>query len=76
MTTSSFINKLSRRFCKSRYIHEVTGAPPLPGLTLMAPPKFPLQFGVKKNLRGFGPLANYADRATAASWPSSTNFSG
>jgi hypothetical protein len=30
----------------------------------------------KKKLRGFGPLANYADRATAASWQSSTNFSG
>jgi hypothetical protein len=30
----------------------------------------------KKNLRGFGPLANYADRATAASWPSSTNCCG
>jgi hypothetical protein len=30
----------------------------------------------KKNLRGFGPLANYADRATAASWRSSTNFCG
>jgi hypothetical protein len=28
------------------------------------------------NLRGFGPLANYADRATAASWRSSTNFCG
>jgi hypothetical protein len=28
----------------------------------------------KKKLRGFGPLANYADRATAASWRSSTNF--
>jgi hypothetical protein len=28
----------------------------------------------KKNLRGFGPLANYADRATAASWRSSANF--
>jgi hypothetical protein len=27
-------------------------------------------------LRGFGPLANYADRATAASWRSSTNFCG
>jgi hypothetical protein len=30
----------------------------------------------KKNLRAFGPLANYADRATAASWRSSTNFCG
>jgi hypothetical protein len=30
----------------------------------------------KKELRGFGPLANYADRATAASWRSSTNFCG
>jgi hypothetical protein len=29
---------------------------------------------IKKNLRGFDPLANYADRATAASWRSSTNF--
>jgi hypothetical protein len=27
-------------------------------------------------LRGFGPLANCADRATAASWRSSTNFCG
>jgi hypothetical protein len=27
-------------------------------------------------LRGFGPLANYADRATAASWRSSANFCG
>jgi hypothetical protein len=25
-------------------------------------------------LRGFGPLANYADRATAACWRSSANF--
>jgi hypothetical protein len=30
----------------------------------------------KKKLRGFGPLANYADRATAASWRSSTNLCG
>jgi hypothetical protein len=30
----------------------------------------------KLKLRGFGPLANYADRATAASWRSSTNFCG
>jgi hypothetical protein len=30
----------------------------------------------KKILHGFGPLANYADRATAASWRSSTNFCG
>jgi hypothetical protein len=30
----------------------------------------------KKPLRGFGPLANYADRATAASWRSSTNCCG
>jgi hypothetical protein len=29
-----------------------------------------------KKLRGFGPLANYADRATAASWWSSANFCG
>jgi hypothetical protein len=27
-------------------------------------------------LRGFGPLAKYADRATAASWISSANFCG
>jgi hypothetical protein len=27
-------------------------------------------------LRGFGPLANYAERATAASWRSSANFCG
>jgi hypothetical protein len=31
---------------------------------------------IKKKLRGFGPLTNYADRATAASWRSSTNFCG
>jgi hypothetical protein len=31
---------------------------------------------VLKKLRGFDPLANYADRATAASWRSSTNFCG
>jgi hypothetical protein len=30
----------------------------------------------KKKLRGFGPLANCADRATAASWRSSANFCG
>jgi hypothetical protein len=30
----------------------------------------------KKNLRGFGPLANYADWTTAASWRSSANFWG
>jgi hypothetical protein len=30
----------------------------------------------KKTLRGFGPLANYADRATATSWRSSTNCCG
>jgi hypothetical protein len=30
----------------------------------------------KKKLRGFGPLANYADRATAACLRSSANFSG
>jgi hypothetical protein len=28
----------------------------------------------KKKLRGFGPLANYGDRATAACWRSSANF--
>jgi hypothetical protein len=28
----------------------------------------------KKILRGFGPLANYADRVTAACWRSSINF--
>jgi hypothetical protein len=27
-----------------------------------------------KKKRGFGPLANYADRATAACWRSSVNF--
>jgi hypothetical protein len=31
---------------------------------------------IKKKLRDFGPLANYADRATAASWQSSGNFCG
>jgi hypothetical protein len=30
----------------------------------------------KTKLCGFGLLANYADRATAASWQSSTNFCG
>jgi hypothetical protein len=30
----------------------------------------------KKNLCGSGPLANYADRATAACWRSSANFCG
>jgi hypothetical protein len=29
-----------------------------------------------KKRRGFGPLANYADRATAASWQSNANFCG
>jgi hypothetical protein len=28
----------------------------------------------KKKLRGFGPRANYADRATATCWGSSANF--
>jgi hypothetical protein len=31
---------------------------------------------LKKNLHGFGLLANYADRATAACWRSSANFCG
>jgi hypothetical protein len=30
----------------------------------------------KKTRRGFGPLANYADRATAACWRTSANFCG
>jgi hypothetical protein len=30
----------------------------------------------KKNLRGFGPLANYAERETAACWRSSANLCG
>jgi hypothetical protein len=30
---------------------------------------------IAKTLRGFGPLANYADRATAACWRSSANSS-
>jgi hypothetical protein len=30
----------------------------------------------KKTLRGFDPLANYADRATAAYWISSAKFCG
>jgi hypothetical protein len=40
--------------------------------------KFQFYYGTgKKNkLCGFGPLANYADRATAASWRSSANFCG
>jgi hypothetical protein len=29
-----------------------------------------------EELRGFGPLANYADRVTAACWRSSANFCG
>jgi hypothetical protein len=29
-----------------------------------------------KNLRDFSPLANYANRATAACWRSSANFCG
>jgi hypothetical protein len=29
-----------------------------------------------KKLCGFGPLANYADRATAACWRSSAKFAG
>jgi hypothetical protein len=29
---------------------------------------------LKRKLRGFGPRANYADRATAASWRSSADF--
>jgi hypothetical protein len=28
----------------------------------------------KNKLRGFGPRANYTDRAIAACWPSSANF--
>jgi hypothetical protein len=35
-----------------------------------------LLWGSAVLLRGFGPLENYADRATAASWRSSTNFCG
>jgi hypothetical protein len=31
---------------------------------------------IKKKLRGFGPLANYADQATAACWRSCANFCG
>jgi hypothetical protein len=31
---------------------------------------------LKKKLRGFGPLANYEDRATAACSRSSANFRG
>jgi hypothetical protein len=31
---------------------------------------------LKKKTRGFGPLANYADRATAAWWRGSANFCG
>jgi hypothetical protein len=34
------------------------------------------RYASKNLLRGFGPLANYADPATAASWRSSTNFCG
>jgi hypothetical protein len=44
-------------------------------------PSGPLSSGVqteilKKKLLGFGPLANYADRTTAACWRSSANFCG
>jgi hypothetical protein len=35
-----------------------------------------LKLYVYKKLRGFGPLANYADRATTACWQSSANFCG
>jgi hypothetical protein len=31
---------------------------------------------MKHELRGFGLVANYADRATAACWRSSANFCG
>jgi hypothetical protein len=31
---------------------------------------------IKKKLRGFGPLPNYADRATAACWRIRANFYG
>jgi hypothetical protein len=31
---------------------------------------------LERKLRGFGPRANYTDRATAAFWRSSTNFCG
>jgi hypothetical protein len=31
---------------------------------------------IPKKLRGFGPIANYADQATAACWRSSDNFGG
>jgi hypothetical protein len=31
---------------------------------------------LKKKIRSFGPLANYADRATATSWRGSANFCG
>jgi hypothetical protein len=33
-------------------------------------------WSLKTKLRGFGPLANYADRATAACWRCSANFCG
>jgi hypothetical protein len=33
-------------------------------------------FYIYKKLSGFGPRANYADRATAACWQSSANFCG
>jgi hypothetical protein len=35
-----------------------------------------LLYKLKLKLRGFGPRANYADRATAACWQSSANFCG
>jgi hypothetical protein len=34
------------------------------------------RWDTKKKLRGFGPLANSADRATAACWRSSASFCG
>jgi hypothetical protein len=37
---------------------------------------FTLMIHTDKKLRDFGPLANYADRATAACWRSSANFCG
>jgi hypothetical protein len=32
--------------------------------------------GILKKIRGFGPLANYTDRASAACWRSSASFCG
>jgi hypothetical protein len=55
---------------------------PLPGLEFAIPTALSrhlqsfLYTKTKLNSAAFGPRANYADRATAASWRSSANFCG